>query len=80
MATIVQHRETGINYVLLGSGFGAYQSKKPNWLFGDMVADVDQGQHAMICVCDKAGQIGWLESSSVLVVGIDGHPVSNFLH
>lgn len=28
MATIVQHKESGKKYVLLGSGFGAFQSKK----------------------------------------------------
>lgn len=79
MATIVQHVETQERYVLLGSGFGSYQSKQPNWLFGTWAPDVSQGQHAMICVCDKEGKIGWLDSAAVKVVGIDGHPVGQFI-
>ncbi len=71
MATIVKHQRTGAKYILLGSGFGAYQSKKPNWFFGDMMADTSEGQYAMVCVCDKDGMIGWLESSQVVVESVD---------
>ncbi|MDJ0833581.1 MAG: hypothetical protein QNJ69_08685 [Gammaproteobacteria bacterium] len=78
MATIVKHTESGEKYVLLGSGFGAYQSKKPNWFFGDLMADTDEGQYAMICVCNSEGQIGWLESSKVVVDTVDGKAVQSF--
>ena len=77
MATIVKHTETGDKYVLLGSGFGAYQSKKPNWLFGDLMADTAEGQYAMICVCNPEGRIGWLESSKVIVDTVDGQAVKS---
>lgn len=77
MATIVRNTKSGERYVLLGSGFGSYQSKKPNWFFGDLVSDTTEGQHAMICVCDSAGQIGWLESQHVLVESVDGQNVAN---
>jgi hypothetical protein len=75
MATIVKHTKSGEKYVLLGSGFGAYQSKKPNWFFGDLMADTAEGQYAMVCVCDSGGQIGWLESSQVVVESVDGQAV-----
>ena len=75
MATIVRHIESGQKYILLGSGFGAYQSKKPNWFFGDLMADTDEGQYAMVCVCNSKGKIGWLESSQVVVDTVDGQTV-----
>ena len=77
MAITVKHIESGEKYVLLGSGFGAYQSKKPNWFFGDLIADTAEGQYAMICVCNAEGQIGWLESSKVRVESVDGQTVQS---
>ena len=79
MATIVRNTKTNERFVLLGSGFGAYQSKKPNWFFGDMIADTDEGQYAMVCVSNAEGKIGWLESSDVVVESIDGHSVTSLL-
>jgi len=79
MATIVRHTSTGEKYVLLGSGFGAYQSKKPNWFFGDLIADTDEGQYAMVCVCNPEGKIGWMESPQVVVDSVDGQPVQSIL-
>ena len=40
MAVIVEHRETGDRFVLVGTGFGAYKATKPNWFFGNLLADV----------------------------------------
>ncbi len=79
MATIVRHTDTGKQYVLLGAGFGMFQSKKPNWLFGDLVADVEGDECALVCVCNSAGQIGWLDSKDVNVVSVDGKPVVELL-
>lgn len=39
MAVIVKHRETGERYVLVGTGFAAYKPTKPNWFFGNLMAD-----------------------------------------
>jgi len=72
MATIVRHTNNGIRYVLLGSGFGAFQSKKPNWFLGDLMADTTEGQHAMSCICDDSGQIYWVESAQLVVESVDG--------
>ena len=79
MATIVLHERTNTRYVLLGAGFGAYQSKKPNWFLGDWVADTTEGQFAMVCVARKDGSIGWLKSSEVTVESVDGHTVRDLL-
>lgn len=76
MATLVTHQRTGERYILLGTGFGAYQSKKPNWLFGDLMADTEEGEYALVCVCDRDGRIGWLDSSEVTVESVDGQSVN----
>ena len=75
MATMVIHQHTGERYILLGTGFGAYQSKKPSWFFGNLMADTEEGQYAMVCVCNKDGKIGWLDSSEVVVESVDGQSV-----
>ncbi|MGA1822437.1 MAG: hypothetical protein ACMUIG_07915 [Thermoplasmatota archaeon] len=79
MATVVVYKETGEEYILLGTGFGSYQSKKANWFFGDLIAEVDEGTNPMVCVCDKNGKVGWLESHKVTVVSIDGRKVNELL-
>lgn len=75
MATIVIHKKSGKRYALLGAGFGAFRSAKPNWLLGDMMADTNEGQFTLVCVARKDGQIRWVESSDLTVETIDGVPV-----
>ncbi|MDE0314986.1 MAG: hypothetical protein OXM61_08790 [Candidatus Poribacteria bacterium] len=56
MATIVKHNTTGKNYCLLGTGFGVFQSSKPNMFFGNLMADVDEGNtpwSASVIVLEK---------------------------
>ena len=72
MAIIVRSISKNKRFALMGSGFGAYQSKKPHFFFGDWVAETSEGQYAMVCVCDTEGRVGWLESSDVVVESIDG--------
>ena len=73
MATVVKHLRTNSKYVLLGSGFGAFQSKKPNWLLGNIMSDTTEGQYAMTCVCDIHGKIYWVASDELVVDSIDGN-------
>lgn len=72
MSVIVRHKISGEQYVLIGAGFGAYMAKKPNWFWGDLIADEDSGYHAMLSVCDAEGRVGWIESKKVEVVSVDG--------
>lgn len=76
MATIIKHNTTGKTYCLLGTGFGAYQSSKPNMFLGNWMADVAEGQYAMVCVCDKQGKVSWIQAENVSIVSIDGQNVS----
>ena len=80
MAIIVRHIETLKDYVLLGGGFGAYQSKRPSPLFGNWLAETDQGDYPMVCVCNPSGHIGWFYSDELRVMSVDGHPVSDIIH
>jgi len=76
MATIVRHDTTSKTYCLLGTGFGAFQSKKPHFFLGNLMAEVDEGQYAMVCVCDSAGKVYWIDAEDVTVVSVDGQNVS----
>lgn len=75
MATIVKNKATGKRYCLLGTGFGVYQSSKPNAFLGNWMADVDEGEYAMVCVCDSTGDIFWIAAEAVAVVSVDGQNI-----
>ncbi len=72
MATVVEHNQTGKRYYLLGAGFGVFQSSKPNMFLGNLMADVEDGEYALVCVCNSQGEILWLDATQVTVVSIDG--------
>jgi len=71
MPTFVEHRMSGELFVLIGSGFGAYQSAKQ----GEMRPD--KGNYPMVCVCDRMGTLGWLRSESIKVINIDGTDIKD---
>ena len=75
MATIIKQNTTGKNYCLLGTGFGVFQSAKPHFLLGSWVPDVQEGEYALVCVCDSAGKIYWIEAQDVTVVSVDGQNI-----
>lgn len=79
MTAIVEEKKTGERFVLLGTGFGAYQSMNEGLLFGNLIPDVEKGQFAMVCVSNKEGKIGWFNSEEVKVVSVDGKPPSDLL-
>jgi len=78
MATIVRNIESSKTYVLLGSGYGMFQSKKPNWFLGNLSADTESGNVSIICACDEKGEIVWLDSQKIQVVSIDGKDPSEY--
>lgn len=66
MAVIVKDTKTEKQYLLIGSGFGAYKSVGPSLLFQD------SGEMAVVAVCNDEGKIGWAKSKEIRVVSIDG--------
>lgn len=79
MAIIVRHKATQKDYILLGGGFGYYQSKRPSPVFGNLIAQTDEGEYPMVCLCNPRGHIGWFYSDEVLVISVDGYPVSDII-
>ncbi len=80
MTVIVKHRETGDRYVVVGTGFGMFRAVKPNWLLGNFAADSQSGSKSLVAVCNAEGEIGWINSSDLQVVSIDGDAPSIVLH
>ena len=78
MATIVKNIDSDETYILLGSGYGMYQSKKPNWLLGDLLADTKSGSAKLLCACDQNGIIVWLKPAKFRVISIDGKKPSEY--
>ena len=72
MAVLVEHTETKERYILLGTGFGAYKATRPSLFFGNLLPSEESGQTTMVAVCNRQGQIGWVHSSELTVVEIDG--------
>lgn len=76
MATIVLHKPSGIHYVLLGTGYGAYQSHRPSVLGGDLFPHEHSGEIPAAAVCDEHGEIHWFLTEELQVAQIDGLPLS----
>jgi hypothetical protein len=72
MATIVEQIGTGHRYLLLGAGYGKFQSSRPNAFFGDILPTTKEGSEAVLAVCNEEGRIGWVRSEEVRVVSVDG--------
>ena len=72
MAIIVEHRESGERFVVLGAGYGMWASARPNRVFGDLFANDQSGTQEGVCVSDAAGNIGWLSPREVKLVRVGG--------
>ena len=79
MAVIVEAKKTGKRYVLVGTGFGAYKATNPSVLFGRLLRYEEEGQAALVAICDQEGNIRWSHSDDLLVVDVDGHSPDELL-
>ncbi|GKX31951.1 hypothetical protein SH1V18_44310 [Vallitalea longa] len=69
---IVKDKRTNKNYILLGTGFGAYKAVRPSLLGGNFIPHEEEGTVETVAVCDKFGDISWHESSDLQVIKVDG--------
>ena len=60
MATIVRHKKTGTEYVLLGSGYGAYKTARPGFWGGDLFPTEEEGAIRAVMLCDDKGELAWV--------------------
>ncbi|BAQ92905.1 hypothetical protein [uncultured Mediterranean phage uvMED] len=77
MATILKHKKTNEEYLLLGAGYGrshgAYNLRE-----GETVGFLDTKhkprtlEETKICVCKKDGKIIWVQEDDLEVVRVDG--------
>jgi hypothetical protein len=67
MATIVLDKQTKQRYVLLGAGFGLYESSTEKY-YEDLIS------LPMLACADPNGEIVWLSSEDVIVLEVDGKP------
>ncbi|HAS72558.1 MAG TPA: hypothetical protein DCS67_00265 [Clostridiales bacterium UBA8960] len=79
MAILVKHELTGVEYVMIGTGYSFYKDSIPSPLGGSFFPDVEEGEVKMVAVCDSVGTISWLSSDEVKVISIDGNCVSQLL-
>ena len=76
MSVIVRVRNTQKNYILLGTGYGAYKAVTPSFLGGNLFPNEEEGTIPMAAVCDNNGDIIWVKSDSLQVIEIDGVKIS----
>ncbi len=76
MKVVVRNRVTGVQYVLVGSGYGSWKSSRAS-VTGDLFPADDSGEHFNMAVCDRTGRIFWFQSTDLQVVSIDGMNVED---
>lgn len=79
MAIIVLHKPTQSQYVLLGTGYGAYKASRPSFFGGNLFPHEDEGSVAVVAVCDEEGTIIWFSPEELQVVEVDGRSMASLL-
>ncbi len=81
MATIVRSKSDNNRYILLGTGYGAYQSaNRTLHPFFEVSSTKEQGMYPILFVCNEHGAIGWLDPNDFIVESIDGIPPGQILN
>lgn len=78
MATIVETKQNHKRYLLIGTGYGEYESATPAVFLGNLAPTINHSNTKLVCVCDKLGTIGWLPSDAVNVIEVDGKPLFKY--
>ncbi|MBC8080583.1 MAG: hypothetical protein H7X86_09570 [Gorillibacterium sp.] len=76
MATIVLHKPSGVHYVMVGTGYGAYKALRPSFLGGALFPHEESDEIPVAAVCDEHGNLQWYLTDDLQVVEIDGAPIS----
>ncbi len=74
MPIFVEHKETGDLFVLVGGGFGATHAG----IITDLGVNTQmKSTHTLVCLCDRDGNMGWLDSSKLRVIHVDGTDIKD---
>jgi hypothetical protein len=79
MAIIVRNSWSNEEDLLIGAGYGAFQSSQPSSSLLLGTTATQAGHVDMVAVCDRAGAIQWFRSHDVTVISVDGRPPSEWL-
>ena len=79
MAIIVHHVGLKSDFVLVGSGFGAYRSTQKLSILAGFLAEEQYGEFPAVLLCDAEGLLRWAKSTDVEVVSIDGRSPDELL-
>jgi len=66
MPVYVEHKESGDFFLLIGTGYGSFQSDTEG------IFTLKKGTFQMVSLCDKNGNIGWIRSDKIRVINVDG--------
>jgi len=72
MAIVVQHMESKEHYVVVGTGYGMYESRMPSFWGVAVPPEENKGFKAVVCVSDRDGKIGYFGIGLLQVVSVDG--------
>jgi hypothetical protein len=78
MAVMILHKVTGIPYVLLGTGYGAYKIMMPSLFGGSAFPHEESAEFPMAAVSDRYGHIHWFRTEELQVMEVDGREVIDY--
>ena len=79
MTTIVKHRKTGNEYILLGINQGGGKINLPSRFLNDLFTPEESANSTSVTVCDARGNIFIVYIDDLIVVEIDGQKPAEIL-
>ncbi len=79
MAIVAKLKSSGIHVIVVGTGYGAFESARPGRILGDLIPSYQSGRLGMVAVATKTGEVAWCPSSEIEIVEIDGVAINEVL-
>jgi hypothetical protein len=79
MAIIAKLKSSGVRVIVVGTGYGAFESARASRIFGDLLPSYQSGRLGMVAVATKNGDLSWCPSNEIEIVEIDGVAVDALL-
>lgn len=79
MAIIAKLKASETRVIVIGTGYGAFESARASRIFGDLLPSYHCGRLGMVAVATKNGEVAWCPSHEIEIVEIDGVAVDRLL-
>jgi hypothetical protein len=79
MAIIAKLKSSGVRVIVVGTGYGAFESARASRIFGDLLPTFQSGRLGMVAVATKNGELSWCPFNEIEIVEIDGVAVETLL-